>query len=354
MTKEIVNTKQNSKYREFVHELKSSSSIGSFDLDLAVDSSNKNNSLYSSCTLVDLGDSDENSNENQISQQSLDYSKELSDSCDSHWRSRLSGGTKETPLSIAIASKRILIRQNLRELCLQQAKRQGMNVVMDPCQAIGPRSFVFETRPGRPWRYEIDAPMGHGVDAPIPIVSAVETLNNDLLGDSSMGGSEKPKKWNKLAKMLAEKKLASNNKTGLSVLATMLQENDYVNRKAVRVSMEMVSLSSRSDDYCNYDDVTSSIESQADLIIPMFAPIDENPPRPIVEISKAEEKVRLERRKERRQSGFLFPSHLVKSATNSLHDVEAGISPALHSTPKVVQKQGNRVFRFMRTLSMRK
>jgi hypothetical protein len=269
------------------------------------------------------------------------------------------------------------MRDNLRLLLLQEAMSKDRSVHRDKVtQSTSPRSHFFETRPGRTWHYEVDAPPGHGAHEPMKMVPAVgipedtQHINAKLRAFRHRNTS---KFKGAAAFLMANSRLRNTIRSGN--LADF-DEDDYHKRTAIHVDVEMVSVSS--------GDESSGIED----MIPMFAPL-EDAPEPIVEIGEAEATQLLSRRRERRRDSFDAITAKARQSSNTARrgssafsnmreamrmasaqvdgaiegtaniiggDVSAldgGMQTLVHDTTQVVQGKSNR-FKFPKFASLRR
>lgn len=152
------------------------------------------------------------------------------------------------------------------------------------------RSHFFETRPGRIWYYEIDAPPGHGADEPMKMVSALgipPDVNN--IGAKLRAIRHRKAKLKGAAAFIMAN-AAVRKKMHSTTMDYGFDEEDFRRRVAVRVNVEMISLSSDE----------TSISDVGDDVIPMFAPL-ESSPLPVVEQDRAEATQQFHKRRERRR-----------------------------------------------------
>lgn len=188
------------------------------------------------------------------------------------------------------------VRDKIRLLILHEVRerryggRHDAPPPVDTTQTLGPRNFMFETQPGRPWEYVVDAPPGHGAEEPMVMVPAIGISVDSIHTNtriSALRSAGKHKLKGAVALVVQSRLRAKRAQEQL--------EAEPERREAIHVDFEMISISSSDGSWSQggYDEV----------LIPMFAPLEDGPP-PIVEMDQEEEYEQRKRRRERRRSSF--------------------------------------------------
>lgn len=192
-------------------------------------------------------------------------------------------------------SAQLSVRDKIRLLILHEVRerrygRHDAPPPVDTTQTLGPRNFVFETRPGRPWEYVVDAPPGHGAEEPMVMVPAIGISVDAIHTNtriSALRSAGKHKLKGAVA-LVVQSRLRAKR-------AQEQVEAEPERREAIHVDFEMISISS--------SDGSWSLGGYDEVLIPMFAPLEDGPP-PIVEMDREEEYEQRKRRRERRRSSF--------------------------------------------------